>query len=51
MKEEKLMKKRILKNSKNIKVKLSKEQQAKMLEFFAKTSIPRMLQFTDKEVK
>lgn len=45
------MKKRILKNNKNIKIKLSKEQQAKMLEFFAKTSIPRMIQPTDKEIK
>ena len=45
------MKKRILRNSKNIKIKLSKEQQAKILEFFAKTSIPRMLQPTDKEAK
>ena len=33
------------------KIKLSKEQQLKMLAFFAKTSIPRMLQPTDKEVK
>ena len=31
------------------KVKLSKEQQLKMLEFFAKTSIPRMLQLSKKE--
>ena len=46
-----LMKERLLKNSKNIKIKLSKEQQVKMLEFFAKSSIPRMLQPTDKEVK
>ena len=38
------MKERLSKNSKNIKVKLSKEQQSKMLEFFVKTSIPRMLQ-------
>lgn len=38
------MNERLLKNSKNIKIKLSKEQQLKMLEFFAKTSIPRMLQ-------
>lgn len=45
------MKDRLLKDSKDIKVKLSKEQQAKMLEFFIKTSIPRMLQPTDKEVK
>lgn len=45
------MKERLSKNSKNIKIKLSKEQQEKMLEFFAKTSIPRMLQSTDKEVK
>lgn len=45
------MKERLSKNSKNVKIKLSKEQQAKMLEFFAKTSIPRMLQPTDKEVK
>lgn len=45
------MKERLSKNSKNKKIKLSKEQQAKMLEFFAKTSIPRMLQSTDKEVK
>lgn len=44
MKEEILMKEMLSKNSKNIKVKLSKEQQSKMLEFFAKTSIPRMLQ-------
>jgi len=51
MKEELLMNKRILKSSKNIKIKLSKEQQLKMLEFFARTSIPRMLQLTDKEVK
>ena len=51
MKEELLMNERLSKNSKNIKVKLNKEQQLKMLEFFAKTSIPRMLQPTDKEVK
>ena len=50
MKEEILMKERLSKNSKNIKVKLSKEQQSKMLEFFAKTSIPRMLQ-SSKEQK
>ena len=48
MKEEILMKKNL---SKNKKIKLSKEQQSKMLEFFAKTSIPRMLQSIDKEVK
>ena len=51
MKEEILMKERLSKNRKNIKIKLSKVQQAKMLAFFAKTSIPRMLQSTDKEVK
>ena len=51
MKEGILMKERLSKKSKNIKIKLSKEQQSKMLEFFAKTSIPRMLQSTDKEVK
>ena len=45
------MKERLSKNSKNIKIKLSKEQQAKMLAFFSKTSIPRMLQPTDKDVK
>lgn|GEM_PF-2263500 len=45
------MKERLSKNSKNKKIKLSKEQQVKMLEFFTKTSIPRMLQLTDKEVK
>ena len=45
------MKERQLKNSKKIKIKLSKEQQLKMLEFFAKTSIPRMLHPTNKEVK
>lgn len=45
------MNERLLKNSKNIKIKLSKEQQVKMFQFFAKTSIPRMLQLTDKEVK
>ena len=45
------MKERLSKNSKNIKIKLSKEQQVKMLKLFAKTSIPRMLQPTDKEVK
>lgn len=45
------MKERVSKNSKNIKIKLSKEQQIKMLKFFAKTSIPRMLQSTNKEVK
>lgn len=32
------------------KVKLSKEQQLRMLEFFVKTSIPRMLQ-SNKEQK
>lgn len=37
-----------LKNSN--KVKLSKEQQLRMLEFFVKTSIPRMLQ-SSKEQK
>lgn len=51
MKEELLMKKRLVKDNKNIKIKLNKEQQIKMLEFFAKTSIPRMLQQTDKEIK
>ena len=45
------MKEKQIKANKNVKIKLSKEQQAKMLEFFAKTSIPRMLQSTDKEVK
>ena len=45
------MKEKLLKNGKNIKIKLSKEQQVKMLAFFAKTSIPRMLQSIDKEVK
>ena len=50
------MKERLSKNSKNIKIPeikyvISKDQQVKMLEFFAKTSIPRMLQPTDKEVK
>ena len=45
------MKERLSKNSKNIKIKISKEQQLRMLEFFSKTSIPRMLQPTDKEVK
>lgn len=38
------MNERLSKNSKNIKIKLNKEQQLKMLEFFVKTSIPRMLQ-------
>ena len=32
------------------KIKLSKEQQLKMLEFFVKTSVPRMLQ-SNKERK
>ena len=45
------MNERLLKNSKNIKIKLSKQQQTKMLEFFVKTSIPRMLKSTDKEAK
>ena len=45
------MKERLSKNSKIIKIKLSREQKVKMLEFFAKTSIPRMLQPTDKEAK
>lgn len=43
------MKERLSKNNKNIKIKLSKELQVKMLEFFAKTSIPRMIHPTDKE--
>jgi len=51
MKEGIFMKERVLKNSKKMKIKLSKEIQAKMLEFFAKTSILRMLQTTDKEIK
>ena len=46
MKEEKIMK-----YCENIIVKLSKEQQAKMLNFFIKTSIPRMLQHINKEIK
>jgi hypothetical protein len=33
------------------KIKLSKEQQKKILEFFAKTSIPRMLLLQNKEDK
>lgn len=48
MKEGLLMDNKI---SNNIKIKLSKEQQIKMLAFFARTSIPRMLQLKDKEVK
>ena len=46
MKEELLMKENISKNIKNVKIKLSKEQQLKMLHFFLKTSIPRMLQYS-----
>lgn len=45
---EKFMNNEQLKNSN--KVKLSKEQQLRMLEFFVKTSIPRMLQ-SSKEQK
>ena len=45
---EKFMNSEQLKNSN--KVKLSKEQQLRMLEFFVKTSIPRMLQ-SSKEQK
>ena len=51
MKEWEFMKNKLSIDSKKIKIKLSKEQQLKMLAFFAKTSIPRMLQPTDKEVK
>lgn len=36
-------------SKKQSKIKLSKEQQLKMLEFFVKTSIPRMLQSTKEE--
>ena len=36
--------------NKSNKIKLSKEQQLRMLEFFVKTSIPRML-LSDKEKK
>ena len=42
------MKKKLSIDSK--KIKLSKEQQLKMLEFFVKTSVPRMLQ-SSKEQK
>lgn len=42
------MKSKLLLNNK--KIKLSKEQQLRMLEFFVKTSIPRMLQ-SSKEKK
>ena len=38
------MKEGLSKDSKVKKVKLTKEQQKKMLDFFARTSIPRMLQ-------
>ena len=51
MKEEWFMKEKISKSSKNVKIKLDKEVQLKMLEFFYKTSVPRMLQSIDKEVK
>ena len=44
------MKEKILKNN-NVKFKLNKKQQTKMLDFFAKTSIPRMIQANNKEVK
>ena len=37
------MKEKISKDSMNKKIKLTKEQQLRMLEFFVKTSIPRML--------
>ena len=47
MKEEILMKKR----QSNIKNKLSKEQQIKMVEFITKISILVMLQPTNKKVK
>ena len=40
-----------MKESKKTKIKLSKEQQTKMLEFFSKTSIPRMLGLINKEDK
>ena len=45
------MKENLIKDIKNKKVRLSREQQVKMLEFFVKTSIPRMLQSIDREVK
>jgi len=51
MKEELFMEEKLFNNSKNLKIKLSKEQQTKMLEFFLKTSIPRMLQSNDKGIK
>ena len=43
------MKDGLTKDSKNKRVKLTKEQQLKMLEFFVKTSIPRMLQSSKEE--
>lgn len=43
------MKEKISKDSMNKKIKLTKEQQLKMLEFFVKTSIPRMLQSSKEE--
>lgn len=36
------MKERLIEKNKNKKVKLTKEQQLRILEFFVKTSIPRM---------
>ena len=44
------MNKKLLSDNKKVKIKLNKVQQLKMLEFFAKTSIPRMLQITSREV-
>ena len=43
------MKDRLTNDNNNKKVKLTKEQQLWMLEFFVKTSIPRMLQSSKEE--
>ena len=43
------MKERLTDDNKNKKVKLTKEQQLRILEFFVKTSIPRMLQSSKEE--
>ena len=43
------MKERLSIEKHNKKVKLTKEQQLRMLEFFVKTSIPRMLQSSKEE--
>lgn len=47
MKEANVMKKDISKKNDNLKIKLSKGQQLRMLEFFVKTSIPRMLKLDE----